>query len=76
MPLPSATIGCVQGAAWNQPGAQPVENPCRIRSATEEGGWLATVCNVSMQGIGMVSKRPFKPGMLLTVELPVDGPNG
>jgi hypothetical protein len=47
--------------------------PCRIKSASEEGGWRATVLNVSLDGIGLVANRPFKPGMLLTVELPVDG---
>ena len=47
--------------------------PCRIRSAIEEGGWMATVLNVSSDGIGLIANRPFKPGMILTVELPVNG---
>ena len=50
--------------------------PCRIKSATVEGGWLGTILDVSANGIGLVANRPFKPGMLLTVELPSDGAGG
>ncbi|OAI51805.1 hypothetical protein AYO44_04875 [Planctomycetaceae bacterium SCGC AG-212-F19] len=44
----------------------------RLKRATEEGTWLATVRNISQEGIGLVTNRPFKPGMSLTMELPTD----
>ena len=46
------------------------KGPCRLRRNTGEGPWLATIRNVSPQGIGLIAARAFKPGMLLTVELP------
>lgn len=45
--------------------------PCKLVRITEEGPWPATVRNISAGGIGMVADRPFKPGSLLTLELPV-----
>jgi hypothetical protein len=45
--------------------------PCPLIRAAEEGPWLATVRNVSDQGISVIANRPFKSGMLLTVELPM-----
>lgn len=44
----------------------------RLKRATEEGTWMATVRNISAEGIGLVTNRPFKPGMSLTMELPTD----
>jgi hypothetical protein len=44
----------------------------RLKRATEEGTWLATVRNISAEGIGLVTNRPFKAGMSLTMELPTD----
>jgi hypothetical protein len=49
------------------------KTPCRLRRNTGEGPWLATIRNVSPGGIGLIAGRPFKPGMLLTVELPRKG---
>lgn len=47
--------------------------PCRLRRNTGEGPWLATIRNVSPGGIGLIAGRAFKPGMMLTVELPGKG---
>lgn len=47
------------------------KSPCKLVRITEEGPWPATVRNISAAGIGMVADRPFKPGSLLTLELPV-----
>jgi hypothetical protein len=44
----------------------------RLKRATEEGTWMATVRNISAEGIGLIANRPFKPGMSLTMELPTD----
>lgn len=44
--------------------------PCRLRRNTGEGPWLATIRNVSPDGLGLIASRAFKAGMLLTVELP------
>lgn len=44
----------------------------RLKRATEEGAWMATVRNISAEGIGLIANRPFKPGMTLTMELPTD----
>ena len=62
------------GTPCYQPGAQPVGDSLPdARAQIEEGGWMATVLNVSSDGIGLIANRPFKPGMILTVELPVNG---
>jgi len=45
---------------------------CRLKRATEEGAWMATVRNISAEGIGLIANRPFRPGMTLTMELPTD----
>jgi len=47
--------------------------PCRLLRATGEGPWEASVRNVSAGGIGLITSRPFKAGMLLTVEPPMKG---
>jgi PilZ domain-containing protein len=44
----------------------------RLKRATDERTWMATVRNISAEGIGLVVNRPFKPGMGLTIELPTD----
>lgn len=46
---------------------------CRLKRATEEGSWMATLQNISAEGIGLVVNRPFKRGMTLTMELPTAG---
>ena len=43
---------------------------CRVFSMTIEGPWDITVHDVSETGIGLISYRPFKAGMTLSVELP------
>jgi hypothetical protein len=43
---------------------------CRLKRATEEGTWMATVRNISAEGIGLLANRPFRSGMTLTLELP------
>jgi hypothetical protein len=43
---------------------------CRVLSMKIEGPWNMLVQNVSETGIGLVSERPFKAGMTLTIELP------
>jgi hypothetical protein len=47
--------------------------PCRLTRNTGEGPWFATVRNISARGIGLISNRQFKAGMLLTIELPGKG---
>jgi hypothetical protein len=47
---------------------------CRVNSMVIEGPWEMKVQNVSETGIGLVSDRPFKAGMFLTVELPGSPP--
>ncbi|MBY0525193.1 MAG: PilZ domain-containing protein [Gemmataceae bacterium] len=47
-----------------------MKNACPLIRATEEGPWWATIRNVTMRGVGMISNRPFKPGTFVTVELP------
>jgi hypothetical protein len=44
--------------------------PCRLTRATGEGPWQATVRNISPGGVGLITGRPFKAGMLLTLEPP------
>jgi hypothetical protein len=43
---------------------------CRVLSMIIEGPWLMMVHNVSETGIGLIADRPFKAGMMLSVELP------
>jgi hypothetical protein len=43
---------------------------CRWIRVTEEGPWLATMCDISQRGIGIMSERSFEPGMFLKLELP------
>jgi hypothetical protein len=45
---------------------------CLLKRATEEGLWKATVQNISAEGIGLITNRPFKPGMSLTMQLPTN----
>jgi hypothetical protein len=47
-----------------------LKSPCPVIRVSEEGPWLTTIRNVSEHGLGLISNRPFKPGTLLTVELP------
>lgn len=42
----------------------------RLTRMTEEGVWMATVRNISLEGIGLMVNRPAKVGMYLTIELP------
>jgi hypothetical protein len=44
--------------------------PCRLRRAIGTETWYAVVRNVSCEGIGLLSNRPFKARMLLAIELP------
>jgi hypothetical protein len=50
--------------------------PCKLRvqarlvRVTEEGVWLATIRNVSSEGIGLMVNRCAQRGMSLTVEIP------
>lgn len=37
---------------------------------TIEGPWQMMIHNVSETGIGLIADRPFKAGMILSVELP------
>jgi hypothetical protein len=46
-----------------------VRDVCRLRRATLNGPFPATVRNISAEGIGLVTDRPFRPGMLLLVDL-------
>jgi hypothetical protein len=50
-----------------------LRTPCHLRLATEEGKWLAAIRNISADGIGLLTNRPFRPGMMLTLELPMAG---
>jgi hypothetical protein len=50
-----------------------LRTPCRLLQVTEVGPWPATVCDVSERGLGLSTARPFKPGMLLLVQLPTAG---
>ncbi|MGE3806843.1 MAG: PilZ domain-containing protein [Gemmataceae bacterium] len=50
-----------------------LKTPCQLRLATEEGKWLAALRNISADGICILSNRCFRPGMTLTLELPVSG---
>ena len=47
-----------------------VRMACRLRRATGEGPWNATIRNISENGIGLIADRPYKPNMLLAVEFP------
>jgi len=42
----------------------------RLSRVTEEGVWMATIRNISLEGIGLMVNRPARPGMFLTVEIP------
>jgi len=44
--------------------------PCPVVRVAEEGPWFATNRNVSESGLGLIVNRAFKPGVLLTVDLP------
>jgi len=46
---------------------------CQLQLAVEEGPWVATVRNISIEGIGLITNRPFKPGTVLTLSLPTSG---
>lgn len=50
-----------------------LKRPVPVIRIIEEGPWLATIRNVSIRGIGLITERPFKPGTYLTIELPVNG---
>src|SRR5262249_15537862 len=52
--------------------ASRLKHRCRLKRATEEGSWMATVRNITAEGIGLIANRPFKPGMTLTMELPTN----
>jgi hypothetical protein len=49
-----------------------LKNRCRLKRATEEGTWMATVRNISAEGIGIIANRAFRPGMTLTMHLPTE----
>jgi hypothetical protein len=46
------------------------KQPIPVVRCAEEGPWFATIRNVSERGLSLIVDRPFKQGMLLTVELP------
>jgi hypothetical protein len=43
---------------------------CPVAHAIEEGPWWTTIRGVSITGISLLAERPFKPGALLSVQLP------
>jgi hypothetical protein len=43
---------------------------CRVLNMFIEGPWEMVVHNVSESGIGLIADRPFKPGMILFVQMP------
>jgi hypothetical protein len=47
-----------------------LRSPCRLRRAIGTETWFAVVRNVSRDGVGLLSNRPFKARMLLAIELP------
>lgn len=47
-----------------------LKSACPVIRVAEEGPWFATIRNVSQHGLSLIVDRPFKQGMLLTVELP------
>lgn len=53
--------------------AQHERGQCRVFSMVIEGPWEMAIHNVSETGIGLISDRPFKAGMTLSVDLPGDG---
>jgi PilZ domain len=63
-----------------QKRCRPDRLPCklpvqaRLERVTEEGLWLATIRDISVDGIGLMVNRPVKPGMFLTVEIPARPP--
>src|SRR5271156_6224179 len=42
----------------------------RLSRVTEEGVWMATIRNISLEGIGLMVNRSVRLGMFLTVEIP------
>jgi len=50
--------------------------PCKLKvqarliRVTQEGVWLATIRNISLEGIGLMVNRCAQRGMFLTVEIP------
>lgn len=50
-----------------------LKRPVPVIRIIEEGSWLATIRNVSIRGIGLIAERPFKPGIYLSIELPIAG---
>jgi hypothetical protein len=51
-----------------------LQQPVNVLRATQEGQWLVTVRDISMDGIGLAINEPFPIGAILTIELPA--PNG
>jgi hypothetical protein len=51
-----------------------LKQPCRVLRMHLEGPWTLSIRDVSETGIGFIARRPFKDGMFLTVELPVQPP--
>jgi hypothetical protein len=47
--------------------------PLRLRAEVLELSFLATVRDISVQGIGLVAEQPFAPGTLFVIE---SGPSG
>lgn len=48
-----------------------LRQPARLLRVIEEGPWMVTVRDVSADGVGLVSSETFRPGTLLTIELPI-----
>jgi hypothetical protein len=70
------------GCAPKRPGVErraSVRYPCGLASSCHtitsrrEDAWTATVKDISRTGIGLLLGRRFEPGMILAVELPVEG---
>jgi hypothetical protein len=44
---------------------------CCVKSVTERGPWMAALKEITRDGISLVIDRPFKPGMVLGMRIPV-----
>jgi hypothetical protein len=64
----------VEGTADRELGADELDAwrraPRRLAHAIEEGPWWASIRDVSATGLSLIARRPFKPGTLLSVQLP------
>ena len=47
-----------------------LKTACKLVRVIEVGPWMATIRNISPRGISLIANRPFRQGMVLSVELP------